>query len=197
MRIIVDIIVWCFGNMSRFNIISISGYYMGEAGVNCVQQVVFTFVDGIEYIKVVIFVGLKIDDFVFRLSFFFGIGMDLFMNVVMLRAVRYLWSEAVSGFGVQDSKLLALRIYCQILGWSLIEQDSYNNVIRIIIEALVATLGGIQLLYINVFDEAFGLFIDFLVRIVRNIQIIIQEELEFCRIVDLLVGFYYIESLID
>lgn len=155
------------------------------------------FVDGIEYIKAVIFVGLKIDDFVFCLLFFFGIGMDLFMNVVMLCAVCYLWSEVVSGFGVQDLKLLVLCIYCQILGWSLIEQDLYNNVICIIIEVLAVMLGGIQLLYINVFDEVFGLFIDFLVCIVCNIQIIIQEELEFCCIVDLLVGFYYIELLID
>ncbi len=115
MRIIADIIAWCSGNMPRFNTISISGYHMGEAGANCVQQVAFTLADGIEYIKAAISAGLKIDDFAPRLSFFFGIGMDLFMNVAMLRAARYLWSEAVSGFGAQDPKSLALRTHCQII----------------------------------------------------------------------------------
>ena len=123
MRIIADIIAWCSGNMPRFNTISISGYHMGEAGANCVQQVAFTLADGIEYIKAAISAGLKIDDFAPRLSFFFGIGMDLFMNVAMLRAARYLWSEAVSGFGAQDPKSLALRTHCQTSGWSLTEQD--------------------------------------------------------------------------
>ncbi|EFJ5712411.1 methylmalonyl-CoA mutase [Escherichia coli] len=160
MRIIADIIAWCSGNMPRFNTISISGYHMGEAGANCVQQVAFTLADGIEYIKAAISAGLKIDDFAPRLSFFFGIGMDLFMNVAMLRAARYLWSEAVSGFGAQDPKSLALRTHCQTSGWSLTEQDPYNNVIR-------------------------------------NTQIIIQEESELCRTVDPLAGSYYIESLTD
>lgn len=197
MRIIADIIAWCSGNMPRFNTISISGYHMGEAGANCVQQVAFTLADGIEYIKAAISAGLKIDDFAPRLSFFFGIGMDLFMNVAMLRAARYLWSEAVSGFGAQDPKSLALRTHCQTSGWSLTEQDPYNNVIRTTIEALAATLGGTQSLHTNAFDEALGLPTDFSARIARNTQIIIQEESEICRTVDPLAGSYYIESLTD
>lgn len=197
MRIIADIIAWCSGNMPRFNTISISGYHMGEAGANCVQQVAFTLADGIEYIKAAISAGLKIDDFAPRLSFFFGIGMDLFMNVAMLRAARYLWSEAVSGFGAQAPKSLALRTHCQTSGWSLTEQDPYNNVIRTTIEALAATLGGTQSLHTNAFDEALGLPTDFSARIARNTQIIIQEESELCRTVDPLAGSYYIESLID
>lgn len=197
MRIIADIIAWCSGNMPRFNTISISGYHMGEAGANCVQQVAFTLADGIEYIKAAISAGLKIDDFAPRLSFFFGIGMDLFMNVAMLRAARYLWSEAVSGFGAQDPKSLALRTHCQTSGWSLTEQDPYNNVIRTTIEALAATLGGTQSLHTNAFDEALGLPTDFSARIARNTQIIIQEESELCRTVDPLAGSYYIEALID
>ena len=176
MRIIADIIAWCSGNMPRFNTISISGYHMGEAGANCVQQVAFTLADRIEYIKAAISAGLKIDGFVPRLSFFFGIGMDLFMNAAMLRAARYLWSEAVSGFGAQDP---------------------YNNVIRTTIEALAATLGGTQSLHTNAFDEALGLPTDFSARIARNTQIIIQEESELCRTVDPLAGSYYIESLTD
>ncbi|XNM79463.1 methylmalonyl-CoA mutase [Escherichia coli] len=182
---------------AAFNTISISGYHMGEAGANCVQQVAFTLADGIEYIKAAISAGLKIDDFAPRLSFFFGIGMDLFMNVAMLRAARYLWSEAVSGFGAQDPKSLALRTHCQTSGWSLTEQDPYNNVIRTTIEALAATLGGTQSLHTNAFDEALGLPTDFSARIARNTQIIIQEESELCRTVDPLAGSYYIESLTD
>ena len=193
----VHIIAWCSGNMPRFNTISISGYHMGEAGANCVQQVAFTLADGIEYIKAAISAGLKIDDFAPRLSFFFGIGMDLFMNVAMLRAARYLWSEAVSGFGAQDPKSLALRTHCQTSGWSLTEQDPYNNVIRTTIEALAATLGGTQSLHTNAFDEALGLPTDFSARIARNTQIIIQEESELCRTVDPLAGSYYVESLTD
>ena len=188
MRIIADIIAWCSGNMPRFNTISISGYHMGEAGANCVQQVAFTLADGIEYIKAALSAGLKIDDFAPRLSFFFGIGMDLFMNVAMLRAARYLWSEAVSGFGATNPKSLALRTHCQTSGWSLTEQDPYNNVIRTTIEALGATLGGTQSLHTNAFDEALGLPTDFSARIARNTQIIIQEESEICRTVDPLGG---------
>ncbi|EFV9988217.1 methylmalonyl-CoA mutase [Shigella flexneri] len=195
--IVADIIAWCSGNMPRFNTISISGYHMGEAGANCVQQVAFTLADGIEYIKAAISAGLKIDDFAPRLSLFFGIGMDLFMNVAMLRAARYLWSEAVSGFGAQDPKSLALRTHCQTSGWSLTEQDPYNNVIRTTIEALAATLGGTQSLHTNAFDEALGLPTDFSARIARNTQIIIQEESELCHTVDPLAGSYYIESLTD
>ncbi|HHH1200314.1 TPA: methylmalonyl-CoA mutase [Yersinia enterocolitica] len=197
MRIISDIIAWCSQNMPRFNTISISGYHMGEAGANCVQQVAFTLADGIEYIKAAIDAGLKIDDFAPRLSFFFGVGMDMFMNVSMLRAARYLWSEAVSQFGATNPKSLALRTHCQTSGWSLTEQDPYNNIIRTTIEALGAVLGGTQSLHTNAFDEALGLPTDFSARIARNTQIIIQEESEICRTVDPLAGSYYVEVLTD
>ncbi|ANR78356.1 methylmalonyl-CoA mutase [Kosakonia sacchari] len=197
MRIIADIIAWCSANMPQFNTISISGYHMGEAGANCIQQVAFTLADGIEYIKAALSAGLKIDNFAPRLSFFFGIGMDLFMNVAMLRAARYLWSEAVSGFGATNPKSLALRTHCQTSGWSLTEQDPYNNIVRTTIEALAATLGGTQSLHTNAFDEALGLPTDFSARIARNTQIILQEEAEICRTVDPLGGSYYVESLTD
>ncbi|UYJ83416.1 methylmalonyl-CoA mutase [Yersinia enterocolitica] len=197
MRIISDIIAWSSQNMPRFNTISISGYHMGEAGANCVQQVAFTIADGIEYIKAALKAGLNIDDFAPRLSFFFGIGMDLFMNIAMLRAARYLWSEAVSQFGATDPKSLALRTHCQTSGWSLTEQDPYNNIIRTTIEALGATLGGTQSLHTNAFDEALGLPTDFSARIARNTQIIIQEESEICRTIDPLAGSYFVESLTD
>ncbi|WOZ76400.1 methylmalonyl-CoA mutase [Kosakonia sacchari] len=197
MRIIADIIAWCSANMPQFNTISISGYHMGEAGANCIQQVAFTLADGIDYIKAALSAGLKIDDFAPRLSFFFGIGMDLFMNVAMLRAARYLWSEAVSRFGATNPKSLALRTHCQTSGWSLTEQDPYNNIVRTTIEALAATLGGTQSLHTNAFDEALGLPTDFSARIARNTQIILQEEAEICRTVDPLGGSYYVESLTD
>lgn len=197
MRIISDIIAWSSQNMPRFNTISISGYHMGEAGANCVQQVAFTIADGIEYIKAALNAGLNIDDFAPRLSFFFGIGMDLFMNIAMLRAARFLWSEAVSGFGATNPKSLALRTHCQTSGWSLTEQDPYNNIIRTTIEALGATLGGTQSLHTNAFDEALGLPTDFSARIARNTQIIIQEESAICRTIDPLAGSYFVESLTD
>ncbi|WP_413722467.1 methylmalonyl-CoA mutase [Sodalis sp. RH24] len=197
MRIISDIIAYCSGNMPKFNTISISGYHMGEAGANCVQQVAFTIADGIEYIQAALAAGLDIDDFAPRLSFFFGIGMDLFMNVAMLRAARYLWSEAVSGFGSTNPKSQALRTHCQTSGWSLTEQDPYNNVIRTTVEALAAVLGGTQSLHTNAFDEALGLPTDFSARIARNTQIILQEESAVCRTVDPLAGSYYVENLTD
>lgn len=194
MRIISDIIAYCSQNTPKFNTISISGYHMGEAGANCVQQVAFTIADGIEYIRAALAAGLKIDDFAPRLSFFFGIGMNLFMNVAMLRAARYLWSEAVSGFGGNE-RSQALRTHCQTSGWSLTEQDPYNNIVRTTIEALAATLGGTQSLHTNALDEALGLPTEFSARIARNTQIIIQEESEICKTVDPLAGSYYVESL--
>lgn len=197
LRIISDIIAWCSCNMPHFNTISISGYHMGEAGANCVQQVAFTLANGIEYIKAALATGLKIDDFAPRLSFFFGIGMDLFMNIAMLRAARYLWSETIHLFGATNPKSFTLRTHCQTSGWSLTEQDPYNNVIRTTIEALGATLGGTQSLHTNAFDEALGLPTAFSARIARNTQIILQEESELCRTVDPLAGSYYVESLTD
>ena len=196
MRIVSDIIEYCSKNMPRYNTISISGYHIGEAGANCVQQVAFTIADGIEYIKAAINAGLHIDDFAPRLSFFFGIGMNLFMNVAMLRAARYLWSNAVEQFGGNEQSK-ALRTHCQTSGWSLTEQDPYNNIIRTTIEALAATLGGTQSLHTNAFDEALGLPTEFSARIARNTQIILQEESEICKTVDPLAGSYYVESLTD
>ena len=197
MRIISDIIAYCSANMPKFNTISISGYHMGEAGANCVQQVAFTIADGIEYIQAALAAGLDIDDFAPRLSFFFGIGMDLFMNVAMLRAARYLWSEAVKSFGSTNPKSQALRTHCQTSGWSLTEQDPYNNVIRTTVEAMAAVLGGTQSLHTNAFDEALGLPTDFSARIARNTQIVLQEESAICRTVDPLAGSYYVENLTD
>lgn len=194
MRIISDIIAYCSNHMPRYNTISISGYHIGEAGANCVQQVAFTIADGIEYIKAATDAGLKIDDFAPRLSFFFGIGMNLFMNVSMLRAARFLWSEAVEKLGGNEQSR-ALRTHSQTSGWSLTEQDPYNNVIRTTIEALAATLGGTQSLHTNAFDEALGLPTEFSARIARNTQIILQEESEICKTVDPLAGSYYIETL--
>ena len=196
MRIISDIIEYCSNNMPRYNTISISGYHMGEAGANCVQQVAFTIADGIEYIKAAINAGLQIDDFAPRLSFFFGIGMNLFMNAAMLRAARYLWSDAVEQFGGNEQSK-ALRTHSQTSGWSLTEQDPYNNIIRTTIEALSATLGGTQSLHTNAYDEALGLPTDFSARIARNTQIILQEESEICKTVDPLAGSYYVEALTD
>lgn len=183
--------------MRRFNTISISSYHMSEAGANCVQQVAFTIADGIEYIKADLKAGLNIDDFAPRLSFFFGTGMDLFMNIAMLRAARYLWSESVSQFGATNPKSLALRTHCQTSGWSLTEQDPYNNIVRTTIEALGATFGGTQSLHTNAFYEALGLPTDFSAHIARNTQIIIQEKSEICRTIDPLAGSYFIESLTD
>ena len=195
MRIISDIIAYCSINMPEFNTISISGYHLGEAGANCVQQVAFTLADGMEYIRAAVDAGLHIDDFAPRLSFFFGIGMDFFMNVAMLRAARCLWSDAVQKFGAQNPHSLALRTHCQTSGWSLTEQDPYNNVVRTTLECLSAALGGTQSMHTNAFDEALGLPTEFSARIARNTQIIVQEESEICRTVDPLAGSYYVESL--
>ena len=195
MRIISDIIAYCSANMPEFNTISISGYHIGEAGSNCVQQVAFTIADGMEYIRAAVDAGLHIDDFAPRLSFFFGIGMDFFMNVAMLRAARYLWSDAVKKFGAVNPHSLALRTHCQTSGWSLTEQDPYNNVVRTKLECLSAALGGTQSMHTNAFDEALGLPTEFSARIARNTQIIVQEESEICRTVDPLAGSYYVESL--
>lgn len=195
MRIISDIIAYCSTNMPQFNTISISGYHIGEAGANCVQQVAFTIADGMEYIRAAVDAGLHIDDFAPRLSFFFGIGMDFFMNVAMLRAARCLWSDAVKKFGAEKPHSLALRTHCQTSGWSLTEQDPYNNIVRTTLECLSAALGGTQSMHTNAFDEALGLPTEFSARIARNTQIIVQEESEICRTVDPLAGSYYVESL--
>ena len=195
MRIVSDIIKFCSANMPRYNTISISGYHMMEAGANSVLQVAFTMADGLEYVRTALKAGMEIDDFAPRLSFFFGIGMNFFMDIAMLRAARLLWYKLMSQFNPKNPKSSMLRTHCQTSGWSLTEQDPYNNVIRTTLEALTSVLGGTQSLHTNSFDEAIGLPTDFSSRIARNTQIIIQEESEVCRVIDPLGGSYYVESL--
>ena len=195
MRIISDIIGYCSKNMPKYNTVSISGYHMMEAGANSVLQTAFTIADGIEYVKSAIKGGLNVDDFAPRLSFFFGIGMNFFMNIAMLRAARYLWFKEVSKFNPKNEKSSMLRTHCQTSGWSLTEQDPYNNIIRTTIECMAAVLGGTQSLHTNAFDEAIGLPTDFSARIARNTQILVQEESQICHVIDPLGGSYYVESL--
>lgn len=197
MRIVSDIIGYCSEHMPRFNTVSISGYHMMEAGANSVLQTAFTLADGLEYVKAALATGLDIDTFAPRLSFFFGIGMNFFMDIAMLRAARFLWHELITPFNPRNPQSLILRTHCQTSGWSLTQQDPYNNIIRTTLESLSAVLGGTQSLHSNAFDEAVGLPTDFSARIARNTQIILQEESEICRVVDPLGGSYYIEALTD
>jgi methylmalonyl-CoA mutase len=195
MRIISDIMAFCSTNMPKYNTISISGYHMMEAGANSVLQTAFTLADGVEYVKAALKSGMDVDTFAPRLSFFFGIGMNFFMDIAMLRAARFLWHRLMSEFNPKNPKSSMLRTHCQTSGWSLTEQDPYNNVIRTTLEAMSAVLGGTQSLHTNSFDEAIGLPTDFSARIARNTQIIIQEESQVCHVIDPLGGSYYIESL--
>jgi len=195
MRIVSDIIAYCSKHMPRYNTISISGYHIMEAGANSVLQTAFTLSDGKQYIRAAIDGGLSIDDFAPRLSFFFGVGMNFFMEIAMLRAARYLWHKTVSEFNPKNPRSTVLRTHVQTSGWSLTEQDPYNNIIRTTLEALAAALGGTQSLHTNSFDEAISLPTDFSARIARNTQIIIQEESQICHVVDPLGGSYYIEAL--
>jgi methylmalonyl-CoA mutase len=195
MRIVSDIIGFCSKNMPRYNTISISGYHMMEAGANSVLQVAFTMADGLEYVRTALNAGMDIDEFAPRLSFFFGIGMNFFMDIAMLRAARFLWHTLMQQFNPKNPRSSILRTHCQTSGWSLTEQDPYNNVIRTTLEALTSVLGGTQSLHTNSFDEAIGLPTDFSARIARNTQIIIQEESEVCHVIDPLGGSYYVESL--
>jgi len=195
MRIVSDIIGYCSKNMPKFNTISISGYHIMEAGANSALQLAFTLADGVEYIRAALKSGLGIDDFAPRLSFFFGIGMNFFMDIAMLRAARFMWHRLVGQFNPKNAKSSMLRTHCQTSGWSLTEQDPYNNIIRTTLEAMTAALGGTQSLHTNSFDEAVGLPTDFSARIARNTQIIIQEESQVCHVVDPLGGSYYIEYL--
>ncbi len=195
MRIISDIMEFCSQNMPRYNTISISGYHMMEAGANSVLQTAFTLADGVEYVKAALKSGMDVDAFAPRLSFFFGIGMNFFMDIAMLRAARFLWHRLMSQFNPKNPKSSMLRTHCQTSGWSLTEQDPYNNVIRTTLEAMTAALGGTQSLHTNSFDEAVGLPTDFSARIARNTQIIIQEESQVRHVIDPLGGSYYIESL--
>ena len=195
MRIISDIMSFCSQNMPRYNTISISGYHMMEAGANSVLQTAFTLADGIEYVKAALKSGMDVDTFAPRLSFFFGIGMNFFMDIAMLRAARFLWHQSMSQFKPKNPKSSMLRTHCQTSGWSLTEQDPYNNIIRTTLEAITAVLGGTQSLHTNSFDEAIGLPTDFSARIARNTQIVIQEESQICQVIDPLGGSYYVESL--
>ena len=195
MRIVSDIIGYCSKNMPKYNTVSISGYHMMEAGANSVLQTAFTLADGLEYVKSALASGMDIDAFAGRLSFFFGIGMNFFMDIAMLRAARFLWADLIRQFNPKSEKSLMLRTHCQTSGWSLTQQDPYNNVIRTTMECLSAVLGGTQSLHTNSYDEAIGLPTDFSARIARNTQIIVQEESNICKVVDPLGGSYYVESL--
>jgi methylmalonyl-CoA mutase len=195
MRIVADIIAHCSTNMPRFNTVSISGYHMMEAGATSVLQLAFTLADGLEYVRAALKAGLDIDAFAPRLSFFFGVGMNFFMEIAMLRAARFLWHELISRFAPKDSRSTMLRTHVQTSGWSLTAQDPYNNIIRTTMEALAAVLGGTQSLHTNAFDEAIGLPTDFSARIARNTQLIIQDESEVCHVADPLGGSYYVEAL--
>ena len=196
MRIVSDIIDFTSKKMPKFNSISISGYHMQEAGASLVQELAFTIADGLEYIRAANRRGLLVDDFAPRLSFFFAIGMDFFMEAAKLRAARYLWSEWTKKlFNCKDIKSQMLRTHCQTSGASLQEQDPYNNIIRTTIEALAATLGGTQSLHTNSFDEAIGLPTDFSAKIARNTQLILQYETGITNTVDPLAGSYFVENM--
>ncbi|HWK41716.1 MAG TPA: methylmalonyl-CoA mutase [Croceibacterium sp.] len=195
MRIVSDIIAYCSANMPRFNSISISGYHMHEAGATAVQELAFTIADGKEYVRRAMDAGLDIDAFAPRLSFFFGIGMNFFMEVAKLRAARTLWCRTMEALGARDERSKVLRTHCQTSGVSLQEQDPYNNVIRTTVEALAAVLGGTQSLHTNALDEALALPTDFTARIARNTQLVLAEETGVTRVIDPLGGSYYVEAL--
>jgi len=195
MRIVADIIEYTARHMPRFNSISISGYHMQEAGATAVQELSFTLADGLEYVRVALSCGLKIDDFAPRLSFFFGIGMNFFMEIAKLRAARVLWAQLMRQFAPQNPASLALRTHCQTSGVSLTEQDPHNNIIRTTLEALAAVLGGAQSLHTNSFDEALALPTPASARVARNTQLILAEETGIPHVVDPLGGSYYVESL--
>ncbi len=195
MRIVSDIIAYTSANMPKFNSISISGYHMHEAGATAVQELAFTIADGKEYVQRAMASGLDIDAFAGRLSFFFGIGMNFFMEVAKLRAARTLWHRVMDGLGAKDERSKMLRTHCQTSGVSLQESDPYNNVIRTTVEAMAAVLGGTQSLHTNALDEAIALPTEFSARIARNTQIVLAEETGITRVVDPLGGSYYVEAL--
>ena len=195
MRIVADIIEYTAAEMPRFNSISISGYHMQEAGANLVQELGFTLADGKEYVKTAVDRGMDVDAFAGRLSFFFAIGTNFFMEAAKLRAARLLWHRIMSGFSPKKEQSLMLRTHCQTSGVSLAEQDPYNNIVRTAYEAMSAVLGGTQSLHTNSFDEAIGLPTNFSSRIARNTQLILQNETGVTRVVDPLAGSYYVEKL--
>jgi methylmalonyl-CoA mutase len=195
MRIIGDIIEYTAQNMPRFNSISISGYHMQEAGANQALELAFTLADGKEYVKTALAKGLDVDDFAPRLSFFWAIGMNFYLEVAKMRAARLLWCRIMKGFEAKNPKSLMLRTHCQTSGWSLTEQDPYNNVVRTTIEAMAAVFGGTQSLHTNSFDEAIALPTEFSARIARNTQLIIQEETHIPHVIDPWAGSYMMEKL--
>ena len=195
MRIVADIIEYTARNMPKFNSISISGYHMQEAGATCAQELAFTIADGLDYARAALSRGLKIDEFAPRLSFFFCIGMNFFMEIAKLRAARLLWSKLIAQFEPKNAASLQLRTHCQTSGVSLTEQDPYNNIIRTTIEAMAAVLGGTQSLHTNSFDEALALPTPASARIARNTQLIIAEETGIPHVIDPLGGSYFVESL--
>ena len=195
MRIVADIIDHTSRAMPRFNSISISGYHMQEAGATQTQELAYTLADGVEYVRTALSKGLPIDQFAPRLSFFFAIGMNFFMEIAKLRAARFLWAELMKPFNPQDERSLCLRTHCQTSGVSLTEQDPYNNVVRTTIEAMAAVLGGTQSLHTNAFDEALALPTVFSARIARNTQLILRDEAGLAKVVDPLGGSYFIEHL--
>jgi methylmalonyl-CoA mutase len=195
MRIVSDVIAYCAAEMPKFNSISISGYHMHEAGATAVQELAYTLADGREYVRAAMKQGLAIDDFAGRLSFFWGIGMNLFMEVAKLRAGRTLWYRIMTDLGAQKDESKRLRTHCQTSGVSLMEQDPYNNIVRTTIEALAAVLGGTQSLHTNSFDEAIALPTDFSARIARNTQLILAEESGVTAVADPLGGSWYVEAL--
>jgi methylmalonyl-CoA mutase len=195
MRIVADIIEYTAKEMPKFNSISISGYHMQEAGANLVQELAFTLADGREYVRTALARGMNVDDFAGRLSFFFAIGMNFFMEAAKLRAARLLWHRIMNEFAPKQPASLMLRTHCQTSGVSLQEQDPYNNVIRTAYEAMAAVLGGTQSLHTNALDEAMALPTEFSARIARNTQLILQEETGITHVVDPLAGSYYVESL--
>jgi methylmalonyl-CoA mutase len=195
MRIIGDIIGYTAKNMPKFNSISISGYHMQEAGANQALELAFTLADGKEYVKTAIATGLDVDEFAGRLSFFWAIGMNFYLEVAKMRAARLLWCRIMKGFDAKSPKSLMLRTHCQTSGWSLTEQDPYNNVVRTTIEAMAAVFGGTQSLHTNSFDEAIALPTEFSSRIARNTQLIIQEETHITSVIDPWAGSYMMERL--
>ena len=195
MRIIADIIGYTAQHMPKFNSISISGYHMQEAGATQALELALTLADGKEYVRTALATGMDVDDFAGRLSFFFAIGMNFYLEVAKLRAARLLWWRIMQGFGPKNPKSTMLRTHCQTSGWSLTEQDPYNNVVRTTIEAMAAVFGGTQSLHTNSFDEAIALPTDFSARIARNTQLIIQEETHICNVIDPWAGSYLMEKL--
>ena len=197
MRLVADIIAYTAKEMPKFNSISISGYHMQEAGANNVQELAFTLADGMEYVRAALSKGLAVDDFAPRLSFFFAIGTDFFMEIAKLRAARTLWAKIMQDFGATNEKSLTLRTHCQTSGVSLTEKDPYNNIVRTSYEALSAVLGGTQSLHTNSFDEAIALPTEFSSRIARNTQLILQNETGVTNTVDPLAGSYFVEKLTE